>query len=83
MNPLLSGISKVTVPNMGQLKNMFQMIQYSRNPQKMIEKMIASNPQAKEILSYIDSFGGDYQQAFISKAKEMGIDPEEFMNNFK
>ena len=53
MNPLLNGISPI--PNIGQFKNMFQMIQYSRNPSAMIEKMISQNPQGKQIMDYVNS----------------------------
>lgn len=81
MNPLLNGISPI--PNIGQFKNMFQMIQYSRNPQAMLDKMIAQNPQASEIMKYVDSFNGDYEKAFRAKAQEMGIDPNEFASYFK
>lgn len=80
MNPLLNGVPN---PLIGQFKNMFQMIQYSRNPKAMLDKMIAQNPQASEIMKYVDSFNGDYEKAFKSKAQEMGIDPNEFMSNFR
>lgn len=81
MNPLLNGISRI--PNIGQLKNMFQMIQYAKNPQATLDKLIANNPQGKEIMDYVKSFNGDYEKAFRSKAQEMGIDPNEFLGNFK
>ena len=81
MNPLLNGISNI--PNIGQFKNIFQMIQYSRNPSAMLQKMIMNNPQAKEIMKYVDSCGGNYEQAFRSKAQEMGIDPDDFISNFR
>lgn len=81
MNPLLNGISPI--PNIGQFKNMFQMIQMTKNPSAAIQKMIMNNPQAKEIMNYVDSFGGDYRSAFYKKAQELGIDPEEFVSNFK
>lgn len=80
MNPLLNGVPN---PLIGQFKNMFQMIQYSRNPSAMIEKMISQNPQGKQIMDYVNSFNGDYEKAFKSKAQEMGIDPNEFMSNFR
>ena len=80
MNPLLNGVPN---PIIGQLKNMFNMVQMAKNPSAAIQKMIMNNPQAKEIIGYADSFGGDYEKAFRAKAQEMGIDPNEFMSNFK
>ena len=82
MNPILKGVGN-KLPNLGQFKNMFQMIQMAKNPQAALSKMIMNNPQAKDFMSYVDSFHGNYEEAFKAKAKEMGIDPEEFMNNFR
>lgn len=81
MNPLLNGVPKI--PNIGQFKNMFQMIQMAKNPSATFQKMLMNSPQAKEIMKYVDSFNGDYERAFRAKAQEMGIDPEEFISNFR
>lgn len=45
------------------------------NPQMMLQQM----PQYKQVMDYINQNGGDAKSAFYSRAKEMGIDPEEVL----
>ena len=80
MNPILGNNFG---QNLSQFKQIFQMIKGMSNPQAMINQMMANNPRSKEIMDYIGKYGGNYQQAFYDKAKEMGIDPNDFLNNFK
>lgn len=68
---------------MGQFKQMYQTLKTMNNPQQAINKMIANNPRSKEIMDYIGKYNGNYQKAFYDKAREMGVDPQEFMNNFR
>ena len=46
-----------------------------------------NNPNFKQAQEQVNElakqYGGDYQKAFYAKAKEMGIDPEQFLNGFK
>lgn len=45
------------------------------NPQMMLQQM----PQYKQVMDYVNQNGGDAKSAFYSKAKEMGIDPNEVL----
>ena len=46
------------------------------NPQMMVQQM----PQYKQIMDYVNANGGDAKTAFYSKAREMGLDPDEIIN---
>ena len=87
MNPILNGVPKGLGQNFGQnfgqMKQMFQMLKSASNPQRMIAEIIANSPNGKEIMDYINQFNGDYEKAFRSKAQEMGIDVNDFLNNMK
>lgn len=84
MNPVLgNNFGQNFGQFMSQFKGLFKMIQAAQNPQAMFNQMLSNNPQAKEIMDYVGKYNGNYQQAFLDKAKEMGIDPNEFLNSFK
>lgn len=52
-----------------------QQVNSMKNPQTMVQQM----PQYKNIMEYVNANGGDAKQAFYAKAKEMGVNPEEFL----
>lgn len=52
-----------------------QTIKALGNPQMMLQQM----PQFREVVDYVKANGGDPEAAFYSKAKEMGLDPEEVL----
>ena len=80
MNPIVKGIPNI---NMGQFRQMFNTIRSMKNPQYMLNQMIANNPNSQAILNYLKQFNGDYEAAFKAKAQEMGVDINDFLNNFK
>ncbi len=49
------------------------------NPQSMIQQM----PQYKQVMDYVNANGGDARSAFYKKASEMGVDPNEILNQLK
>ena len=59
------------------------MLRGSGNPQMMLEQMMQSNPQMKNIMNYINQNGGDPKQAFYKMAQEKGIDPNQILNFLK
>lgn len=44
---------------------------------------MANNPQVQEINKLIEEAGGDPELAFRTKAKEMGVNPDDFINAMK
>ena len=61
--------------NQNRLSQILTQIKSMGNPQMMMQQM----PQYKQVMEYINQNGGDAKSAFYSKAKEMGIDPEEVL----
>ncbi len=55
---------------------MVQSLKTIGNPQMMIQQM----PQYKEVMELVNQNGGDAKSAFYTKAREMGLDPDEFLN---
>jgi len=59
------------------------MLKTANNPQAMINQMMQSNPNYKQIQELGQKYNGDYERAFRETAKQMGIDPNEFINSLK
>ena len=68
-NPMLAGL------NQNRLLQTVQKIKSMGNPQMMVQQM----PQYKQVVDYVNQNGGDAKSLFYSKAKEMGLDPDEIV----
>lgn len=60
-------------------QQMINAIKMAKNPQAMLQNM----PQYKQIMNYIQQNGGNAKEAFYNKAREMGVNPDEFLNQLK
>ena len=84
-NPILQML-KNTMPannNLNQIRNMFNMVRSSRNPQTMLQNMMNNNPQMKQIMDIVRQSGGDPKTAFYKMAKEKGVDPNSVLSMLK
>ena len=61
--------------NQNRFSQILTQIKSMGNPQMMLQQM----PQYKQVIDYVNQNGGDAKSAFYSKAKEMGIDPNEVL----
>lgn len=61
--------------NQNRFSQILTQIKSMGNPQMMLQQM----PQYKQVMDYVNQNGGDAKSAFYSKAKEMGIDPNEVL----
>lgn len=59
------------------------MVNASQNPQAVLNQLVTSNPQLKQVMDVINQYGGDPKQAFYSLAEKNGIDPNEILNMMK
>jgi hypothetical protein len=55
------------------------MIKAISNPQTMIQQL----PQFKQVMDYVNENGGDPQRAFYKMADQMGINPDDIINQLK
>ena len=59
------------------------MVKSANNPQEVINQLMQNNPNFKKVQEIGKQYNGDYEKAFKETAKQMGIDPDEFVNNMK
>lgn len=71
-------------PNLAQIQNLAQTIKNVKNPQALLQQMLAQkNPQLQQALDYVQKNGGNPKTAFEKLAAEKGIDPAEVEQMFK
>ena len=64
------------MPQLGQLRQMIEMIRGASNPQALITQMMQQrNPQMMQAIDYVRQHGNDPKAAFEQLAKERGINP--------
>ena len=59
------------------------MVRASRNPQAMLNQMMQSNPQIRDVMDYVNRNGGDPQKAFYEMAKQKGVNPNDILNQLR
>ena len=68
--------------NRDQLLQMWGLIKNSNNPQQVMQTMINQNPQLKQLIDTVNSFG-DPQKAFYALAQKQGVDPNSILSLLK
>ena len=58
-------------------------IQMAKNPQLALNEMLVNNPQAKAAIEYVKANGGDSKTAFLRYVQQLGIDPQQIINQLK
>ena len=66
-----------------QIKQMFQMLRSSSNPQAMISQLMQTNPQMKQAMDIIKASGNDPKRAFFALAEQKGINPQSILDQLK
>ena len=61
---------------------MWQMVKNSKNPQDVMQQLVNSNPQFKQLMDVINS-SGDPQKLFYAMAQKQGVDPNEIFGLLK
>ena len=59
------------------------MVNTAQNPSAMLNQLIQSNPNMKQVMDIVNQYGGDANKAFYEIAKQKGIDPQEIINMLK
>lgn len=68
---------------MGQIKQMMQMVRSAGNPQAMLNQLMMTNPNMRQVMEIVQRYGGDPMTAFRETARERGIDPQEILDMMK
>ena len=79
-NPFVNNPSGMAGMNMGNIRNMYQMLMNSRNPRALFTQMARTNPQLRPIAQALQQ-GANPQQIFNNMCQQRGINPQEFINN--
>ena len=66
-----------------QIKQVISMVKASGNPQAMLNQLIQSNPNLRQVTEIIQQYGGDANKAFYALAEQKGIDPMEILDLLK
>lgn len=86
-NPVLQQLNKsnalLPVPNLEQVKEIYQTIKNSKNPKSLIDYYAAADPEFKEVMDFMGQNGGSLKDAFYAMAKRKGIDPDEIISPLK
>lgn len=64
--------------DMGRVKQIYNMLCGSSNPNQLLDQMTAQNPQLAQTVNLIRA-NGNYEQVFRGICKERGINPDEFI----
>ena len=81
LNPLIQ-LAKSN-PMTVQIKQMMGMLRNAQNPTAMLNQMVMSNPQLKQVMDIVQQHGGDSMKAFYAVAKQKGVDPNEILDMLK
>lgn len=71
-------IPNVNGINMGQVKQIYNMLRCSNNPNQLLDQLISRNPQMAQAVNLIKN-NGNYEQIFRSMCQEKGINADEFI----
>lgn len=55
-------------------------LKMSKNPALFLQNNLFQNPQLQQAMSYVKTHGGNAKEAFLTLAKEQGVDPAEILN---
>lgn len=79
-NPMMQNL---LTNRMAPIKNLMALVKTAGNPMATFQQMAMRNPNVKQVMDYVNSNGGNPEQAFYKLAKEKGIDPNEILNLLK
>ena len=67
--------------NMNSIKQVYNLLRNSNNPNQLINQMMAQNPQMSQMLNLIKANGNNYEQVFRNMCNQRGINADEFIKN--
>lgn len=74
-NPMLKDLNRISQTTNNNLLTLFQ---NSKNPQELVNNMLASNPRITQLINQYGN--GDPKTAFYEYARQNGQDPQAILN---
>ena len=66
-----------------QIRQMISMVKASGNPQAMLNQLIQTNRNMKQVMEIVQQYGGNAEKAFYALAEQKGINPQEILDLLK
>lgn len=66
-----------------QIKQTIQMLRSANNPQAILNQLIQTNPNVREVMNLIKQYGNDPERAFYALAEQKGINPQSVLEQLK
>ena len=66
-----------------QIKNIMNKVKMAQNPQLFLNEMFSSNPQLQQVFNLIKQSGGDPKTTFLNMAQQMGVNPQDVLNQLQ
>lgn len=70
-------------PMMQRIRQMMGAVNNAKNPQEMMNQLVSSNPQMKQVMDLINQSGGDPKSAFYKLAEQRGVNPNDILDMLK
>ena len=77
----MSLLNHNTSPNVGQLKNIYNMLSKSSNPQAMLAEMAQKDPNIAWVMQMCKN--GNPKDLFYALCKQRGVNPDDILNQLK
>ena len=75
--------SPLSQSNMGNIKQMINLIKGKNNPNQMLQMLAQQNPQVSQIMNMLNGSHMSPKQLFMQTAHQRGIDPNTIINQLK
>ena len=66
-----------------QVRQMISLVKSSGNPQAILNQLVQTNPNMKQVMEIVQQYGGDANKAFYDLAEKNGINPQEILDLLK
>lgn len=83
-NPIFSSFNSFeNQNNSNSLFDVYNQVRQSKNPDQVMQRLLANTPQYQEIMKYINQNGGDAKTAFYNMAAQKGVNPETILSRLR
>lgn len=63
-----------------QIRGIMNQIKVAQNPQLALTQLLLNNPRLQQAINLIKNSGGDAKTTFMNMAKQMGVNPQDVIN---
>lgn len=83
-NPIFSSFNSFeNQNNSNSLFDVYNQVRQSKNPDQVMQRLLANTPQYQEVMKYINQNGGDAKTAFYNMAAQKGVNPETILSRLR